>query len=292
MRIITRIAAFVLISIFIFNPVVFSQTAREIMQVVNDRDDGFSQVSRIQLSTCRYRMKNRKIKCAENPRIKVMESVRKDFGKDGKDTRSVIIILEPAGEKGIGFLQFDYDDPLKETDQWMYFSVLGKVKRIISGDADEPNTGSFFGTEISYEDMEARQLDDYTYRIIEAESYQKRPCWVIESIPTPSHAAKSNYSKTISWIDKERNLSLKSILYNRQGRRVKRITNSRLEKLNGVWVMGQMLVNNLETKRLTVFKLNSTILNIGIDDRFLSKRTLTDRVFRQKNLKKYRSTLK
>lgn len=275
-------------SIFI-TPPVFSQSAREIIQRVNNRNDGSSQISRIQLSTCRYTLKNRKLRCAESPRIKVMESVRKDYGRNERDSKSVIIILEPAGEKGIGFLQYDYDEPGKDSDQWMYFSAMGKVKRIVSGSDDKPKTGSFFGTEISYEDMEAKKLDDFTYKKLKEEVYRKRSCWVIESKPTSNYFRKTNYSKSIRWIDKRTYISLKSILFNRQGRRIKRITNSHLEHINGIWVMKRMLVNNLETRRLTVFKLLKTALNLKINDEFLTRRTLVDFAFRERNLKKMRT---
>ncbi len=269
----------------------FAQPPREIMKKVNERKDGTTQFSKIELSTCRYTVANRKIKCIEKSRVKIMESVRKDFGPAEQDSKSVITILEPAGERGIGFLQFDWDDPDRETDQWMYFSALGKVKRIISGNEDEPKTGSFFGTEITYEDIEARHLDDYTYKLIGREVYQERDCWVIQSTPTPERLKKSNYSKSINWIDKERYLTLKSILFNQQGRRLKRITNSEIKKINEIWVMRNMLVNNLETKRLTTFRLLSTAFDFKVDDQFFTQRTLTDSVFREQNLKQYRLSL-
>ncbi|MBU2515871.1 outer membrane lipoprotein-sorting protein [bacterium] len=281
-----------IIFVFSFVNPLQAETPEEIMQKVYDRDNGSTQVSMIKLSTCRYTINDNKMGCVETPRIKVMESVRKDFGKNLKDSKSVIIILEPASERGIGFLQFDWDDPDKETDQWMYFSALGKVKRIISGNEDEPKTGSFFGTEITYEDLEARHIEDYAYKLLGEETYQNRPCWVVESIPTLKRAKTSNYSKSINWIDQERYLSLKSILYNRQGRRVKRITNSSIEKINGIWVMREMLVNNIETKRLTTFKLESTAYNLEVEDQFLTQRTLTDSVFREQNLEIYRAVLK
>ncbi len=287
-----KIGFLVIILLLGFLTSIHAETPREIMRRVNDRDNGATQISLIKLSTCRYAVKNRKMGCVEKPRIKVMESVRKDFGENQEDSKSVIIILEPASERGIGFLQFDWDNPHKEADQWMYFSALGKVKRIISGSDDEPKTGSFFGTEITYEDLEARHLDDYTYKLLGEESYQKRSCWVIESTPTLKRARKSNYSKSVNWIDKERFLSLKSVLYNRQGRRVKRITNSSVEKINGIWVMKNMLVNNLGSKRLTTFKLKSTAYNFIVEDQFLTRRTLIDSVFREQKLKKYRSALK
>ena len=276
----------------LLTPILLADTATEIMHQVYNRDDGFAQVSKIKLSTCRYGKKGNRIACIESPRIKLMESVRKDYGARGENSKSVIIILEPISERGIGFLQFDWDEPNRDADQWMYFSALGKVKRIISGNDDEPKTGSFFGTEIMYEDLEARHVAEYKYKMLGEETYRNRDCWVIESLPVPAKARKSNYSKSINWIDKKRNLSLKSLLYNRQGRLIKRITNQQLEQINGIWVMRQMLVNNLETKRITTFKLDSTAFNIQIADAFLSQRTLTDSVFREQNLKRYLSQIK
>lgn len=288
----TTLVITTLVTCLILLPALLSaESAIDIMQKVNNRDDGQSQISKIKLVTCRYRIKNRKLSCAETPRVKIMESVRRDYGEQGKDTRNVILILEPPGERGIGFLQYDYDEPGRETDQWMYFSALGKVKRIISGSANEPKTGSFFGTEISYEDMEARHIEDYTYKLLKEETYHQRPCWVIESIPKPHEARKSSYSKSINWIDQERYLTLKRLLYDRQGRQVKMITNTDIEKIDGIWVMRKMMVNSLLTKRITLFSLESTAYNIGVDDEFLTQRTLTDKVFREQHLQRYRSFL-
>ncbi|MCP4749569.1 MAG: outer membrane lipoprotein-sorting protein [Proteobacteria bacterium] len=270
----------------------FSQNAREIMETALNLDNGNTQISRAKLTTCRYRKKGKRIKCSEKPRLKFMETVRKDYGPNGKDTRAVTIILKPVGERGIGFLQYDYDEANKNSDQWMYLSALGKVKRIVSGNEDEPKTGSFFGSEITYEDMEVIHLDDYTYKIRAEETYGKRPCWVIESTPTPRRARKSSYGKILKWIDKERFLTLKTIYANRNGKRVKRITFSKIIKTDGIWSMGRMLVNNLETGRMTAFSLESVAYNIEVQDGFLTQRTLTDGVFRENLLRRYRSYLK
>jgi len=269
-----------------------AEDAREIIRKVLDRDDGTTQITRMKLSSFRYKKQGNTIARAENPRVKEMETVRKGYGPREEDTKTVTIIIEPIKERGIGFLQYDYDVQGKESDQWIYLSALGKVKRIVSGSENEPKTGSFFGTEISYEDMESRHLDDYEYKVLAEETYQERSCWVIESIPTPERARKSTYSKVWQWVDKERNLSLKMILHNRQGQKVKRITFSDIEQIDGIWVPRQMTVNSLKTRRMTILTLEATALNIPVQDDFLTQRTLTDRVFREQSLKKYRETLK
>jgi len=268
-----------------------ADNAREIIRKVIDRDDGTTEVSLIKLSTCRYTQKGRKIVCAETPRIKVLESVRKDFGPHGKDKKSVTIVKKPAGERGIGFLQYDYEAQGRETDQWMYYSALNKVKRIVSGNVNEPKTGSFFGSEIGYEDLEKKHIDDYVYKIVAEETYRKQACWVIESIPTPAHARRSNYSKALDWIDKAHFRVLKSILFSRSGKRVKRISMRNYERIDNVWIARKMRVNNLRDKRITTLSIETVTINAPVEDAFLTLRTLTDGAFREGMLEKIRAGL-
>lgn len=270
----------------------FAEDAREIMQKVIDRYDGTTQISRQKLSTCRYVKRGKKIVCGETPRIKVIETVKKDYGPKERDHKSIMIILDPSGERGVGFLQYDYDNPERDTDQWMYLSALGKLKRLVSGSNNEPKQGSLFGTEFSTEDVEAMRLDDYTYRIMKSETYHQRPCWVIEITPTPTRFRKSNYSRHIVWADKERFIILKVILFNRQGKRVKRITNRKIVQIDGVWVARQIHLNNLETRRMTTLSMEAIAFNIPVENSFLRKRTLTDRAFREGKLRELRRYLK
>lgn len=265
--------------------------ARTIIQEVLDRDDGTTEISRVKLSTCRITRKDGKIVCTSNPRIKIMDMVRKDYGPNEKDHRTITIMKEPAGEKGIGFLQYDYEQKGKETDQWLYLSALGKVKRIVSGNENEPKTGSFFGSEFSYEDLEKRHIDDYTYALLGEETYAGQPCQVIESIPIPDRARKSNYSKSIDWIDQHRHLILKSILFNRQGKKAKRIYFRNIRTVDNILVPTKILVLNLDTSRRTFMTIEAVRLNREVSDEFLTQRTLTDGLFREQHLKKYRSEL-
>ncbi len=249
--------------------------------------DGTTEIGRVRLSTCGVTRKEKKIVCKSTPRVKVMDLIRKDYGPNEKDHKSVTIIIEPAGEKGIGFLQYDYEQKGKETDQWLYLSALGKVKRIVSGNENEPKTGSFFGSELSYEDMEKRHLDDYTYNILGEETYAQRPCVVIEAVPTKQQARKSNYSKSRDWVDRERDIVLKSVLYSRQGKKVKRIYFGKIKTIDDILVPMQIVVLNLDTERRTVMTYENIALNVDVKDEFLTRRTLTDGAFRESHLRRY-----
>ena len=265
---------------------------RDIIKRMIDRDDGRSQYSRSVVATCKYQTTDGKMRCAETPRVKVLEGAQKDYGKNGKDGRSISIILKPAAESGIGFLQYDYDEPGKDSDQWMYLSAMGKVKRLVSGNDDEPKSGTMFGSEIAYEDVERTHIDDYLYTLVREEDFQGRPCWVIESVPTPKRARKSNYSKAVQWVDKERDIMLQAHIYDRTGRPIKHIVASNVENVGGIWVTKLLNINNVQTQRISTMKTEELVLNPVINDGLFELRTLTDRAYREQQLNELRAKLK
>ena len=114
-------------------------SGREIMEKLEDnrRATSNSALSRMQLSTCKFGVREGKITCAERPRVKSLESVGKGYGVDLKDTRSVAILLDPPAERGIGMLSFIYDEGARDNETWLYLSALGRVKRIASGSSDD-----------------------------------------------------------------------------------------------------------------------------------------------------------
>jgi hypothetical protein len=250
-----------------------------------------SSIQKMKLTTCQYRIQNKRMKCVDTPRIKVMESIQKDTGVDGKDSRSIAIILEPIGEKGIGMLTYDYDDPEKDADTWLFLSALGKVKRVISSSEDSDESGSFFGTEFSIEDMESWKIDDYQFKLLKEGTYRRRPVWVIESIPTPKRARKTRYGKSVTWIDQERYITLKLNLYNRHGKPYKQLTMRDIRLIDNVWVTLKLTMNNLITRRATHMEILEVAFNVSVPDNFLTQRSLTDFAFRERELKKIRKHL-
>ncbi len=269
----------------------FAENARKIMEKVDVRNDGTTAIARVSLTSYRYVKKEGKYVAAEKPRVKVMDFIRKDYGPREKDHKSVSIMIEPKSERGIGFLQYDYEEVGRDTDQWMYLSAMGKVKRIVAGNDNEPKTGSFFGTEFNYEDLESYNIDDYTYRILGNENYRKKECWVIEATPVRRKAVKSNYSREILWIDKENDMILKSVLFNRNGKKSKKIYYGKIERIDGILVPRKIIVNNIETQRRTTMSYEKILLNMPVEDSYLTQRTLTDKGFRQRKLKEYQKTM-
>ena len=269
-------------------------SAREILEKMEDnqRAQSNSALTRMQLSTCKYGVRESRITCAERPRVKSLESVGKGYGVDLKDTKSVIVTLEPASERGIGMLSFAYDDPSRDNESWLYLSALGRVKRIASGsDDDETEPGSLFGSEFTTEDQETGKLDEYELNILESTTTDGREVWKIEQIPTAERALKSRYARTVAYIDKERFVVLRMEMYDQYDREVKRMLGSRVELMNGIWVTRSLTMMNLVTNRLSNMAFLEMHTGIDVPDEFLTQRTLTDAAFRETELEKLRAQI-
>jgi len=162
--------------------------ARAIMEKVDARDDGDNQVSDMEMILIDKKGKER---------------VRKihTFSKDkGEDTLKLMFFLHPADVKDTGFLTYDYDNPDKDDDQWLYLPALRKTKRIASSD----KSGSFMGSDLNYSDMTSRNLEDYEYTFYEKKKeidVKGFKTWVVWSIPrTKDVIDETGYEKSLLFV--------------------------------------------------------------------------------------------
>jgi len=261
-------------------------SARDIMNKVDrqQREAADRVLSKSRLSSCPYVIKNKKVVCTQNPRVRVMESVSRQLGKEKKDSQAISIILEPASERGVGMLTYSYDDMLKDTESWLYLSALGKVKRMASGTGEDQEPVSLFGSEFTTEDMESGKTDEYDYKILQEGAYSGANVWVIEALPKPVRLKKTNYSRILIWVDQARFIALKVQAYDKHGSLHKRTVFKQFEKFNDVWIARDLTVYNLKIKRLSKMKTEQLTMNIEIEEGFLTQRSLTDFAYREKIL--------
>ena len=262
---------------------------KEIMKKTFNRNEGKSSyVSNILLS-CQFEIvkKNNKSKkkCSSPPRIKEFKSIAIEIQKDSIDAKSLSLIKKPASEKGLGFMQVDYIEEGKSSDQWMFLPALKKTKRVV-GDEDGPKTGSFFGSEISYEDIEKHHENDFTYKLIKEEKIKETPTWVIEMTPTGKKAKTRSYGKSTSWISKRSYIVLKTEHYDKRGFLLKTFKQSNVEKINGIWIAKRMIVINHQKSRMSMLKLKSVLINPQFSEDLISLRALKDETFLESELQK------
>jgi len=269
-------------------------SGREIMQLVDDtnRRQNDSSFNRMQLSSCKFGVTDGRITCAERPRVKSLESVSKNYGDELKDTKSVAITLEPAAERGIGMLSYGYDEAGRDNETWLYLSTLGRVKRIASGDSDEETEpASLFGSEFTTEDTDTGKLEEYSFNVLEETTTSGREVWKIEMIPNEERARKTRYSRQVHYVDKERFVTLRSEMYDRYDKEIKRLMAARVELVNDIWMSRSLTMMNLVTNRLSNMAFVEIYTDLAIEDEFLTQRTLTDAAYRETELEKLRAQL-
>lgn len=263
----------------------YSLTADEIAKKFIDRDDGFSSYTQTTMFSCPFEMKSGKRKCSTSPRRKTIEGVSKDLSKNGKDTIGLNIVISPASESGMVFMQKSFDEPTKDDEQFIYLPSLKKLKRIVSEEGSGPKTGSLFGSEFAYEDMERLDFEDATYKLMGEEDIKGRSTYVIESRPTAKRKSKTSYQRSKVWVDKEHFYIHKVEMYDTTTALIKTLFFRKYKEVKNIWSANVMLMVNHKNKRMSMFKVNKQVINIDVDKSLFSDRAVKDSAYRNQKLK-------
>ena len=173
------------------------------------------------------------------------------YSKDGPNgSRTVIVFQRPANVAGTRFLTMD--NASGNSDQWIFLPSLGRIRRIAASESG----GSFMGTDFSYDDISStdRDISLDTHTLLREETLNGNPCYLIQSVPKD---ASYQYSKTITWIDKNNFLMYKAEMYNRRGELVKTMEMSEFKDMQG-------RVTPMQTKVSTVGAGTSTTIFMEI----------------------------
>lgn len=131
---------------------------------------------------------------------------------DGDGDKSLIIFDTPRDVKGTAMLT--YSHKTGDDDQWLYLPALKRVKRISSSN----KSGSFMGSEFSYEDLGSQEVEKYTYKYLRDEpcptdEYAQLTCFVLEQYPVDK---TSGYTRQVVWMDQEEYRPIKIDYYDRK----------------------------------------------------------------------------
>ena len=183
-------------------------------------------------------------------------------------TKTLMKFLSPADIRGTGFLIWDYKDENKDSDQFLYLPALKKTRRITSSQKNQ----SFLGTDFSYQDMEGVNVDKATHKLLREEQCGQYQCYVVQSIPKPG--VDYQYSKVVEWIRKDIFVPVKAEMYDKKGKKIKRLTVDKLEKIKNYWIMKQSTMENLKTHHKTILSIEKIVLDKKIPDVYFTQRFL------------------
>ncbi|MCY4309816.1 MAG: outer membrane lipoprotein-sorting protein [Rhodospirillaceae bacterium] len=184
-------------------------------------------------------------------RLKVMEV-------EGDGDRTIFVFDRPRNVKGTGFLV--HARRSGPDDQWLYLPALKRVKRISSS----RQSGSFMGSEFSYEDMGTVEVEKYTHRFVREEACGKLQCLVLERIPK---SRESGYSRMLIWLDQEELRYIRTQYFDRRNKHLKTMNAEDYKKYLGrFWRASKVSMTNHLTGKSTVLRWSNYKFNTDLSD--------------------------
>jgi len=186
---------------------------------------------------------------------------------EGKiEDKSLMEFLTPADVKGTKFL--NYEHITKDDDQWLYLPALKRIKRI----ASRNKSGSFMGSEFSYEDLSTFNVKKYTYDgEAELVNLDNKPMYKIYSKPISKY---SGYTKLISWIDKDKFLIKKVQYFDRKKQLLKTAYFDSYKVFGSVYRMTKITMKNIQNDKMTILVWSDEKIKNGLSKKDFHKRYL------------------
>lgn len=172
-------------------------------------------------------------------------------------SKSVIRFTAPAEVKGVTLLIVNHPD--RASDQWMWTPAIERDRRI----ALQDRSTRFFGTDFSFEDLDERDVDQFDYAMLPAETIAGAPCWTIQS--TPKQAKGSQYTKAVFWIRKDNHAYARAD-FSIKDAVVRRLTYGDLRQVQGVWTAHDLTMADLRRNSRTQLLLDKVQYNLPLRD--------------------------
>lgn len=238
-------------------------SAEEVAQAIEERETGRD--ARLEMTMRLFDRQNR-----QRERVLVLTTLSAPPGAATGD-RLLIRFVAPNDIKGTGFLVWEHAQA--DDERFLYLPALGRVRRIAGAEKQE----SFVGSDLSYEDIGGRQLDDYRYAFVQRDATwtapdgRAYPAWQLES---RAQDPQATYPRSISLVRKDNFVVVSAEIFNRRNQREKKYEVRRLEPISGIWTaMDVAMVNELQRTR-TELVVTAARYNLGLSADDFTRRAL------------------
>jgi hypothetical protein len=185
--------------------------------------------------------------------------------------RTLIRFSYPNDIRNTAFLVWEHPDA--DDERFLYLPALGRVRRI----AGDEKQDSFVGSDLSYEDIGGRELADYVYTFSAPGATWTAPdgsthaAWALESKAIDRDA---KYPRAVSVVLKDRFIAVHADIFNRRNEREKVFDVKRLERVDGIWTVMDLVVANERDRTRTELTTTSIRYNVGLTENDFSRRAL------------------
>ena len=184
--------------------------------------------------------------------------------KDGD--KSVVAFSFPADVDGTKLLTWTHKSD--NDDQWLYMPAIKRIKRISS----RSKSGSFMGSEFSYEDMSSQEVEKYTYKYLGEAALEGRTVWKVERTPV----GESGYSRQVGFYDQEYMNPLRIEYFDKKNELLKVGTFTDYKKFGEMWRVGTIEMSNEQTRKRSVLIWTRRELGKDLDPEDFESDSLED----------------
>jgi outer membrane lipoprotein-sorting protein len=238
------------------------EKGRAIAEEADRREDGYGDT----MSDMLMILKNKHGDTSKRKmRTKELEVTKGDITGKG-----LIIFDNPRDVKGTALLT--YSHKTGNDDQWLYLPALKRVKRISSSN----KSGSFMGSEFSYEDLGSREPEKYDYKWIRDEKCPGESasvdCFVLEAYPKDKY---SGYTRQVVWMDKHEYRPQKIEYYDRKKSLLKTLVLTKYKLyLDKYWRANELYMENHQSGKSTRLVYENYRFGNGFKDSNFTKTSL------------------
>lgn len=255
-----KLLSFLILSIFTFNIACAQLSALEIMQ----KNDAQLKVKDEEVSV-QMKLINKQNQVRER-------EITISTKTDKQDLQSSLIKFQsPKNVAGTGLLTIENMDV--EDDQWLYLPALNRSRRISAANQSD----SFMGTDFSYEDLSAEDLDEYNYSLLAEEEINGTKHYKIEAIANNEATLnESGYGRRVLWINSENFLLTKAHYFNKSDQHIKTLIAKNIRAIKGSNVSRShhITMQNLKTGHTTQLTYQNYSINQGLPSKQFSMRSL------------------
>ena len=193
-------------------------------------------------------------------RTSSLRSINKDDGE-----KQIIWFLSPADDKGVSFLKIEHDD--RDDEMRMWLPAFKKIRRISA----KKRSDSFMGSDMSFEDLSSRQMNEFQFFLIGQEVYESRTCHLLKSIP--NEHIRTEYSHHVTWVDSTLLIPLKEESFDKSGQLLKEKYFS-YTIIKEYHILTKVHVTNIQKNHSTTLNFDNIELDTGVADDLFHERYL------------------
>jgi hypothetical protein len=202
---------------------------------------------------------------------KLGRSTKKEFtyrrlGSPG-DSKTLVVFSAPKEIAGITLLSINQRGGADR--QYMYVPATQRVRTV----AVQERTARFIGTDFTFEDIEERVLDDFTYRMLgDAEVVDGHKTYKVEG--TPVDPSRSQYKHIYYWVAQDAPVILFAEFYDAQGQKVRVMHATDLKREKGIWGARNTEMSTVSGGTRTILHIDEVKFNTNLDEQMFTPQGL------------------